>query len=534
MTPPTEGAARSESGCRRLVCGCAVVTCAVMGLFVVGGHFNDGGWYLYAAKLACTGHVPYRDFLFPQPPLALYLYGPLQALSGGSLLLGRLTAVVGSLTAMALSVGLAKRLGGWAGAAFVATCFAVNWYTLYHLTIVKTYPLAALFLLGGAWACAARRFGTAQAFFFLATLTRLSALPAVFAAAILEGMDRRTRTAAAARALATLTALACVGAWLSALSGGRLLEQLYLPMGAFIPGLTQYYVGGHEDYGVSVLLFKKFASVVRTGLLYWLPLVGLCWGARRVTHARRPRFPREATTLLAVAVPVALGHLLTRRPYEEYQTIVFPLLCVAAGQVVGLLWGQRDGSDSKDYRDARVERKGGGGGLWRLRPSWRFVVLLLPLFVAPVRGAHRLDWTGGRSALGELRQAAAVVRQYAPSDQWLLTLEPYLAVESKRNLLPPELLMGRYAYHPGWSDARRRQLPVVNEHRLYELLADRPRVVAIAPNHFLTADPGRLTELRRQYERFLTHTREHYRVVAQFEEFGYARDTLTLFARRDG
>lgn len=515
MSPLPDAQNDDATRSRRFVLGCALLTVVTMALFVVGGRFNDGGWYLYAAKLAGMGHVPYRDFLYPQPPLTLYLYGPLQVLTGGSLLWGRLTAVAVSLMLMGLSLKLAGRLGGGIAIGFVATCFALNGYTLYFLTLVKTYPPAALFLLLGAWACLSRRFGVAQALFVLATLTRLSAAPALLSAAVLEGLVERGWGRALGRLWATLAALGAIATWLYLLSEGRIVHQLYLPLGSFIPGLTSYYVGGHEDYAVAKLLAKKAASVFRTVLVYWLPCLGLTWGVWRRIEENRPRLLPESVCLLGIVLPIAAGHLLARRPYEEYQTIVFPLLCLAAGQMVA----------------ARLRREPDAG---RVSPNrrWAVALLALPLLVAPKRGLDRLDWSGGQSALAELREAAAVVQQHAPGGEWLLTLEPYLAVESKRTTLPPELLMGKYAYHPEWSDERCRGFPVVNERSMHRLLATGPRVVAAAPSQFLTADPDRQGELAEQYQRFLGAVEKHYDLVAELPDFGYSREGLRIYASR--
>jgi len=131
-----------------------------------------------------------------------------------------------------------------------------------------------------------------------------------------------------------------------------------------------------------------------------------------------------------------------------------------------------------------------------------------------------------------LRRAAEVVRKHAAPEEALLTLEAYLAVESKREELAPELLMGKFAYHPEWTDERCRRLPVVNEAGLYRLLARRPEVVALAPNQFLTANPAKQAELSAQHDRFVETVRRDYRLVARFEDFGYSQDTLSIYVRR--
>ncbi len=43
----------------------------------------DEGWHLYCAGLAGRGQVPYRDFLYTQSPLSLYLFAPTAGLSSG-------------------------------------------------------------------------------------------------------------------------------------------------------------------------------------------------------------------------------------------------------------------------------------------------------------------------------------------------------------------------------------------------------------------------------------------------------------------
>src|SRR3954451_19499873 len=89
-----------RAGRTRLVGGVLVGLSAV-GLLVNGVLLawrgllvDDEGWYLQAARAVAHGQLPFRDFSFTQGPLSPFVFAPGQALTGGSLLAVRLTALV--------------------------------------------------------------------------------------------------------------------------------------------------------------------------------------------------------------------------------------------------------------------------------------------------------------------------------------------------------------------------------------------------------------------------------------------------------
>lgn len=152
---------------------------------LVAFRFVDGdeGAYAYASRLAVHGHVPYRDFFYEQMPLLPYVYG---AWIG---VLGESWYAIRSLSALvALAIGglvylhVERRHGGrWPALAALAL-YALSGLVFGYFSLVKTFALASLFLLGAYVLVDARarpRWLAAGLLVGLAVDTRL-----VFAAAV--------------------------------------------------------------------------------------------------------------------------------------------------------------------------------------------------------------------------------------------------------------------------------------------------------------------------------------------------------------
>ena len=170
-------------------------------VFVFRGRLNaDEGWYLYGARLAWRGQLPYKDYAFTQMPLTAYVYGLLQTIEA-SVFLGRLTSVVFAVGAVALCTRVAWREAGRsAGVAVALLCVAFP-VGVYNLTLVKTYALSAFFL-AAILACLtsrgrpARMWTLATAASFGLLLTRTTGLPVtvlVVVFCVFRAPDRATR-----------------------------------------------------------------------------------------------------------------------------------------------------------------------------------------------------------------------------------------------------------------------------------------------------------------------------------------------------
>jgi Dolichyl-phosphate-mannose-protein mannosyltransferase len=143
---------------------------------------GDEGVYAYAARLVRHGRLPYRDFFYEQMPLLPFVYGGWTAIWGDSWYAVRGLSVVFALAAGGLVYAhVAARHGRGLGLVTLAL-YALSGLVLGYFTIVKTFALATLLLLGALIAVEGRsrsRWLLAGLLAGLAVDTRL-----VFAAAV--------------------------------------------------------------------------------------------------------------------------------------------------------------------------------------------------------------------------------------------------------------------------------------------------------------------------------------------------------------
>jgi uncharacterized membrane protein len=118
-------------------------------LFVSQHRFIDGdeGYYLLASRLVMQHKAPYLDFFYPQAPLLPYAYAAWFRFTGISWFAARgfaalQTAVLGGLIYQHVCRETGKWIAGLAAVVlFASSSFVFAWYP-----IVKTFPLAVLFL----------------------------------------------------------------------------------------------------------------------------------------------------------------------------------------------------------------------------------------------------------------------------------------------------------------------------------------------------------------------------------------------------
>ncbi len=96
---------------------------------VLSGASYDEAVWAWAARLFLHGILPYRDYFFPQPPVAAFVFSPAMLLDSSSwgspesFLAARQLAVGYGLISVALVFAIGHRLAGWWG----ATAAAVVW-----------------------------------------------------------------------------------------------------------------------------------------------------------------------------------------------------------------------------------------------------------------------------------------------------------------------------------------------------------------------------------------------------------------------
>ncbi|MBM4142170.1 MAG: hypothetical protein FJ225_01045 [Lentisphaerae bacterium] len=506
---------------------------------LLGDLNQDEGWYLYAARQVARGRMPYADFAVPQGPVMPFVYAAAYPLVDAmGVAGGRLFSAALGFAAALCAAWLAARLSGGADgggsrrfAALAAFCLCgVNVYQSYFTAIVKTYALTALLLAGG---------------FVLLTLRRARhGAAACFGSGVLLALAAGARTSAALCAPVALALLAFgrrdpspaprfPALWFG-LGGAAAAAAAFGPFALSAPrGLWFGLFGYHASRapgGPLYLLACKAGFLSRVAQAYLvaggLGLAALMFrpgrGAARGAAPGADRTATAAVWLGALAMTVA--HFAAPFPYDDYQTIVFPLF--AAGVAVALF---------RLFASVREPARAGA------RPLALAVLLLclVSAFSSPinqawfVRGRDLVWWPlKAETPLRNLRKAAAKVRELTAPGDLLLTQDPYLAVESGLDL-PPGMEMGPFSYFPGWSRERAARLHVLNRAMMFELLRETPaRAAAFSEWAFAVECPS-VTPLPDGERRALwDEVERRFREVERMGGFGQGGTGLRIMLPR--
>jgi len=362
--------------------------------------------------LAWQGHVPYRDFLFHQLPLVLYLYGAVARFVAPSIWAGRAFSVLLTWAAALAALGLAKRLYGMRGALLAGLLMASGSFAMFHLALAKGYAWGALMLAGAMYlVCAPLRRGpavrrvAAGAMFAGATLVRSTAALALVIATFWEAVARRQ--VARAALLATTGALVVGGVTVPF----ALLDWRDMWFGIWI--YHQVHWLRFESEFAALQALKHFLPLaLLTGAA--LVSVGLGSGARGL----REVFWRSPNTrlLTLVVVPLTLLHIFVGARLAEYHALYYPLACVLVGGWLARAW--------------RVARS----VTWRtLQVVLLVVAACIGLFATWAEGT----WLDGVHRYPGLPQSLVqVVKAYtAPGDR-VLCLHPEVFLATGRDGVP--------------------------------------------------------------------------------------------------
>jgi hypothetical protein len=122
---------------------CAFVAFAIVFLAFGLVHLIDGdeGYILLAAKLVASGRMPYRDFFFPQGPLAPLAYAPIPTWYAARALSAVAAAATGTLLVANLRSRVSTSVVAVAALAYATNALALAWFP-----VAKTYALPMAFL----------------------------------------------------------------------------------------------------------------------------------------------------------------------------------------------------------------------------------------------------------------------------------------------------------------------------------------------------------------------------------------------------
>ncbi len=523
------------------------------------GELNqDEGWYLVAARLVNRGQQPYLDFASTQGPVMAWVYAlgyPL--VSRWGMVGGRLFTVglglLGLLATAVLAARLAPRYGRGTVLFLALTLAGVNTYQSYFTTIVKTYALASLLLSLGFVALTgwSGRKGAGCAFlagclFALAAATRLSA--GVVAPVALGVFAWRWIRGARAGAEPDADRRAFCGV----LCGASLTTLLvFLPLAVQAPQalwfwLVEYHAGRQAGAGLTVWAYKA-GFVSRMVQAYFVACSLFVVAAGFCLAQRRPRNGGVKTARLAGAPDpviwcVGLGvlamtavHGAAPFPYDDYQVIVYPLFAVLTALVlthaVRTGWRKGVGDDSSGgVPPARMD-------LWLRACTW--LVCVAAAFSSPINQdwflaeRDRIWWPlREETPLARLGRAAARVRAESEPGSVLLTQDPYLAIESGREL-PSGMELGPFSYYPDWPRAQAEARHVVNREMLLEIIESGPAPVAAFSGYGLAIRAPEIEPLSRQdQEELWAAVQRVYEPKYVIQNFGQAHTTLQILVRK--
>lgn len=459
-----------------LLAATCVVEAVLLGVVAVHrGIDADEGFYLMAGWRVLAGHALYADFFYPQMPYLPYIHAAVLALTGPSLVAGRLVGVVtGALLAGVLAVVAARATGRVRVGIAIAGLYAANALVISIVSTAKTYGVANLALVGAFLLLAAPK-----ARVWCTLIAGLSAglavgirLPAAAAVMVLfvwsiRGGIRNALVFAAGVAIALLPCL-----WIA----------LGDPKNFWFCNF-EFHALRREITGDRAVLLQKAVILAKWTLL---PQNLVAWA---LALAGLRLQPRAAIPAIACALALGLAYLMATPTYLQYLTQIVPFLLLAGIPALAVL----------------LERR-----------NWAIVVagvygigLLLAMRTPPegaVRGQKVQFWR-----LDAVQAVAAYLQQHTQADDQVLSWwEGYPFLARRPGFVGVGFWESNVAKKLP-ADARRRH-HVLNQEDVRQLIAgEEPRLIVFPDG---------------TWEHLDNTINDHYRQVARF-------GSTRVFGRRD-
>lgn len=467
----------------------------------------DEGWYLWASKLVYEGQWLYHDFAYTQTPLLPYVYGLWQRLVGEGLYQGRVLTILFAVITWLISAASARRLGGQMAALSCLALLATAFFAAGQYTYTATYALTALLIAAALYSALSdrpegQRNNLAACLFALAVCVRLStvvALPIFLGYLIVTS---RARWRALIWVLLTSIITFVI---------------ILLPFWLLDARLMLYDIFGfHTDRLLRVhwQWLRVRATISVTLLDFALPLLlctaGALWAGWTLSHAnsrqddRRRNLAFTLIAILGVALGLFIAHLAPRTTDSYYNALQMPLMSVAGGVVLTLIFTylRTQGWPRFAYAFVLCVIVANGWLQAQALMRDRFVAVPLQNQIATVRTAARL-----------------LQRHTQPGDP-LLSFNPHLALEAGLRT-PPGYEMSIFAYRPTWTSEEAVSHKVVNNERLIVELGKGKTVAA-----FSEFD---LEMIYGERDGFFQALDERYRWAYTVPRFGPYGDALHIY-----
>jgi hypothetical protein len=400
----------------------------------------DEGLYLYAARLAMAGQVPYRDFYFDQAPLLPYAFGLALSPFAYNEVAARVFAIACTLLAMLVSFFAAARIGGrLAGVlAFALLVTCVDFTSELSGGVQSNGGLTALVVALVALALTYNRLGAALLLGCLAAGLRQSFIPLPLVIACYVGLVRGRPWLALVGGILPVVLVygipLVVGGETAVLAFLRPLRTPYVMRAASTTSLDQMFSAIRDT--LLQVTTAYFPFLLAAGPLAYLAI--------RRGHPR----VRLLLTLAASCAILLIADLLPSEANARYPVTLLPLAAVlGAVSLVAVL--------DRAQPDVRAAVLAG---------------LILILTISPAiayRGTNFVDLYASKPPLRRFLAAADYVRANAPPNATLVTLETPFASQTGLRLAHG-LEAGSWGIYTNISPARAQHLGVLT----YPMLAD--------------------------------------------------------------
>jgi len=371
-------------------------------------EYDDGSYFGSAVHLV-EGILPYRDFIFVQPPGIILLMSPaalVAKLTGtaSGMAIGRVLTVLAGAGGVVL-VGLLVRHRGVLAALIACGVLAVFPDSIAAAHTVLVEPWLVLFCLLGAVAVFDRDRLTASrrrlawgglAFGFAGAIEGWAIIPVLVVAAICLPWIRRTITFAAGVAAGFLVpvvpfmALAPARFYQSLIVAqvGQRSQTLRVPIWIRLQemtGLSHVHLPGQADLLVAQLHLRQHPTVVFTAVILVLLTVGVL--AALVVATRRPPTPLEGFALATTALIVAI-FLWPAQFHYHFTAFLAPFLGLAIALPLSRLVALRRES-GQDGGPGRAAQRAAGPLAWVVTGLAAAVLVVFTIFQVRAEGKLR-------------------------------------------------------------------------------------------------------------------------------------------------
>ena len=222
--------------------------------------------------------------------------------------------------------------------------------------------------------------------------------------------------------------------------------------------------------------------------------------------------------LWMTGIGMTLVHFAAPFPYDDYQVIVFPVLCAALAATL----------------IPRCPEK------YLARMAWAVLLICTAASFSSsinqnwmVRGRDRIWWKFKEMPdLAALQKAGAQIREQIGEDGLLLTQDTYLAVEAGARV-PHGMEMGPFSYYPDLPREQAEKFNLLNKEMMIETLAKARAPMAAISGYGLTIRSPEVAELSsNDWKALRDILEENYEKSGNVPNFGQAHTTLEIFNRK--